>query len=183
MEVLLNTKVLEGADQLPEELENTVDVGQLPFPSPHASFIPQPSPGPQVAHLPPHIPPKGPPLSPPDPVQQLVQALMAIGQNIHQPPPAPVPQTNSQTWVHPPNTFDGSNLEDLRTFLLQCQIMFNSYPQQYSSHTAKVCFAISYLKKAALEWFKQGIIEDDPRLVPAWKLSWPEFINELRTYF
>ncbi len=108
---------------------------------------------------------------------------MAIGQNIHQPPPAPVPQTNSQTWVHPPNTFDGSNLEDLRTFLLQCQIMFNSYPQQYSSHTAKVCFAISYLKKAALEWFKQGIIEDDPRLVPAWKLSWPEFINELRTYF
>ncbi len=75
------------------------------------------------------------------------------------------------------------NLEDLRMFLLQCQIMFNSYPQQYSSHTAKVCFAISYLKKSVLEWFKQGIIEDDPRLVPAWKSSWPEFINELRTYF
>src|SRR5258708_40071923 len=108
---------------------------------------------------------------------------MAIRQNIHQLLLAPVPQTNSQTWVHPPNMFDGSNLEDLRTFLLQCQIMFNSYPQQYSSHTAKVCFMISYLKKLVLEWFEQGIIEDNLRLVLAWKSSWPEFINELRTYF
>ena len=79
--------------------------------------------------------------------------------------------------------FDGSNLEDLRMFLLQCQITFNSYPQQYSSHTAKVCFMISYLKKSALEWFEQGIIEDDLRLVLVWKLSWPEFVNKLRTYF
>ena len=69
------------------------------------------------------------------------------------------------------------------TFLLQCQITFNSYPQQYSSHTAKVCFAISYLKKLALEWFEQGIIEDNLRLALVWKSSWPEFVNELRTYF
>src|SRR5258707_8272368 len=39
-EVLLNTGSLEEADQLAEELENTVDVGQLPFPGPCPSFIP-----------------------------------------------------------------------------------------------------------------------------------------------
>ncbi len=39
-EVLLNTESLEEVDQLAEELENTVDVGQLPFPGPHPSFIP-----------------------------------------------------------------------------------------------------------------------------------------------
>ena len=131
----------------------------------------------------PTFPLRDPPLSLPNPVQQLVQALMVIRQNIHQLLLAPAPQTNSQTWVCPPNMFNRLNPEDLRTFLLQCQIMFNSYPQQYSSHTAKVCFAISYLKKSALEWFEQGIIEDNLRLVPVWKSSWPEFVNELRTYF
>ena len=35
----------------------------------------------------------------------------------------------------------------------------------------------------ALEWFEQGILEDNLRLVPAWKSSWPEFINELRMHF
>src|SRR5258708_29154650 len=109
VEVLLNTESLEEADPLAEELENTVDMGQLPFPGPCPSFIPQPSPSPQVAHLPPHIPPKGPPLSPPNPVQQLVQALMVIRQNIHQPLPAPAPQTNSQAHVCPPYTFDQLN--------------------------------------------------------------------------
>src|SRR5260221_11177193 len=147
----------------------------------HSSHAPPPAP--RSHNSPPHIPPEGPPLSPPDPVQQLVQALMVIRQNIHQLPPAPAPQTNSQTRVCPPNTFNGSNPEDLRMFLLQCQITFNSYPQQNSSQTAKVCFAISYLKKSVLEWFKQGIIENDPSLVLAWKSSWPEFVNELRTYF
>ncbi len=79
--------------------------------------------------------------------------------------------------------FDGSNPEELRMFLLQCQITFNSYLQQYVTHTVKVFFVISYLKKLALEWFEQGILESNPRSAPAWRSSWPEFINELRTYF
>src|SRR5260221_10166171 len=35
----------------------------------------------------------------------------------------------------------------------------------------------------ALEWFKQGILEDDPSLTPAWRNSWTEFAKELRTHF
>ena len=48
---------------------------------------------------------------------------------------------------------------------------------------AKVFFAISYLKKMVLEWFEQGILEDDPSLTLAWRNSWTEFAKELRTHF
>src|SRR5258708_29853246 len=64
-EVLLNTELLEEADQLAKELKNTVDVGQLPFLGPHPSFIPRPSPAPQAAPLPPPPPPHPPPPPPP----------------------------------------------------------------------------------------------------------------------
>src|SRR5258707_9915114 len=49
--------------------------------------------------------------------------------------------------------------------------------------TTKVFFAISYLKKTALEWFEQGVLEDDPSLTLAWRNSWTEFAKELRTHF
>src|SRR5260221_14660485 len=35
----------------------------------------------------------------------------------------------------------------------------------------------------ALEWFEQGILEDDPSLTLAWRNSWMEFTKELRTHF
>ncbi len=73
--------------------------------------------------------------------------------------PAPVPLTQTHTCA--PDTFDGSNPEDLWAFLLQCQITFNTHPQNFTSESAKVFFAISYLKKSVLEWFEQGILEDD----------------------
>ena len=66
---------------------------------------------------------------------------------------------------------------------LQHQITFNSYPQQYATHSAKIFFMISYLEESALEWFEQGILEDDLRFVPGWRSSWPEFVNELWTHF
>ena len=42
---------------------------------------------------------------------------------------------------------------------------------------------ISYLKKMALEWFEQGILEDDLSLTPVWHHSWAEFAKELKTHF
>ena len=60
---------------------------------------------------------------------------------------------------------------------------FESYPQQYATDSAKVFFAISYLKKTALEWFKHGMLETDVTLQPRWRSSWPHFTNKLRTYF
>ena len=41
-------------------------------------------------------------------------------------------------------------------------------PYQYATDSAKVFFAISYLKKSALEWFENGIMELIPALSPIW---------------
>src|SRR5258706_4538795 len=95
------------------------------------------------------------------------------------PTPSPTPATH----IRSPDAFDGSNPDDLQPFLLQCQLTFNSYPQHYASDSSKVFFAISYLKKSTLEWFKIGVMEIDPRLAPAWHSSWPEFISEIHTHF
>src|SRR5258707_13273533 len=85
------------------------------------------------------------------------------------PPPAstpPAPPSTPATRIRSPDAFDGSNPDDLRPFLLQCQLTFNSYPQHYASDSSKVFFAISYLKKSVLEWFEIGVMESDPRLAP-----------------
>src|SRR6266446_123214 len=117
-------------------------------------------------------------------LQQLVQALMLLGCA----PPASTPlapPSTPATHIRSPDAFDGSNPDDLRPFLLQCQLTFNSYPQHYASDSSKVFFAISYLKKSTLEWFRIGVMvmEINPRLAPAWHSSWPKFISEIHMHF
>src|SRR6266436_842884 len=176
----LDTEVLLNADTLEDGEPVTLDFeGQGEMPSSH----PPPS---CNSHTPPTLQ-QSPPVSAQlstsaiDPVQQLVQVLLTIGQNTAMPPPNP--PTTSQSHIQAPDTFDGSNPKDLQAFLLQCQITFNSYPQHYSTDATKVFFTISYLKKTALEWFKQGVLEDNPSLTLAWHYSWMEFAKELRTHF
>src|SRR5260221_4458386 len=108
-----------------------------------------------------------------------------LGQSTPQnpPPQVPAPVLPTQTCTHAPNAFDRSNPEDLWAFLLQCQITFNAHPQNFTSESAKVFFAISYLKKLALEWFEQGILEDEQTQAPEWRSSWTEFVKELQTHF
>src|SRR5258707_3236776 len=173
-EDLVNANALEDGEAVTLDFE-----GQGETPSSH----PPPS---RNSHTPPTLQQSPPVSAQPstsaiDPVQQLVQALLTISQNTAAPPPNP--PTTSQSCVRAPDTFDGSNPEDLRAFLLQCQITFNSYLRQYSMDATKVFFAISYLKKTALEWFEQGILEDNPSLTPAWCNSWMEFAKKLRTHF
>src|SRR5258708_8878066 len=115
-------------------------------------------------------------------LQQLVQALTLLGRA----PPAstpPAPPSTPATSIRSLDTFDRSNPDDLQPFLLQCQLMFNSYPQHYTSDSSKVFFVISYLKKSMLEWFKIGVMESDPRLALTWPASWPEFLSEICTHF
>src|SRR6266436_6773362 len=177
----LDTEVLLNADTLEEGEPAMLDLEEQEEPLP---MLPPPS---CNSHTPPtlqHSPPASAQsaASVTDPIQQLVQALLTIGQNAAPPPPPHLPIMN-QSRVQAPDTFNGSNPKDLRAFLLQCQITFNSYPQQYSTDATKVFFAISYLKKTALEWFEQGVLEDDPSLTLAWCNSWTEFAKELRTHF
>src|SRR5260221_14244071 len=133
-----------------------------------------------------------PPATPPIPrttptnsgelLQHLVQALTPLGQAPPTSPP-PNPSPTPATCIRSPDAFDGSNPDDLRPFLLQCQLTFNLYPQHYTSNSLKVFFAISYLKKSVLEWFKIGVMEIDPRLALSWRSNWPDFIAEIRTHF
>src|SRR5258705_2639133 len=115
-------------------------------------------------------------------LQQLVQVLTLLGWAPPMSTP-PTPSPTPATHIRSPDTFNGSNPDDLQPFLLQCQLTFNSYPQHYTSDSLKVFFAISYLKKSVLEWFEIGVMEIDPRLALAWHSSWPEFISEICMHF
>src|SRR5258707_6724412 len=74
-------------------------------------------------------------------LQQLVQALMLLG---HAPPASTplAPPSTPTTHIRSPDAFDGSNLDYLQPFLLQCQLMFNSYAQHYASDSSKDFFVI-----------------------------------------
>src|SRR5260370_9127744 len=61
--------------------------------------------------------------------------------------------------------------------------MFNSYPQQFSTEESKVFFAISHMKRTALEWFEHGIMEYNTTIAPTWHHNWQDFITELCTNF
>src|SRR5258707_13863601 len=115
-------------------------------------------------------------------LQQLVQALTLLGWAPPMSTP-PTPSPTPTTCIRSPDAFDRSNPDNLRPFLLQCQLMFNSYPQHYASDSSKVFFMISYLKKSMLEWFEIGVMESDPRLALTWRASWPEFLSKIRTHF
>src|SRR5260221_11005972 len=106
----LDTKVLLNADTLEDGEPVTLDFeGQVETPSSH----PPPS---RNSRTPPTLQ-QSPPVSAQlstsaiDPVQQLVQALLTIGQNMAAPPPNP--PTTSQSRIRAPDTFDGSNPKDL----------------------------------------------------------------------
>ena len=77
-------------------------------------------------------------------------------------PPATIAPLANVTHIQALDAFGGSNPDDLQPFLLQCQLTFNMYPQQYATNLVKVCFATSYLKKLALEWFENRIMETNP---------------------
>jgi len=44
-------------------------------------------------------------------------------------------------------------------------------------------FTISHMKKTALEWFEEGIMEPDPLYTPTWCSSWKDFVIKFCTNF
>src|SRR5258707_7492726 len=139
----LDTEVLLNADTLEEGEPAMLDLKEQEEPPP--TLLP-PSCNSCTPPTLQHSPPASAQLaaSIADPIQQLVQVLLTIGQNVAPPPPPHLPITN-QSRVRAPDTFDRSNPKDLRVVLLHRLITFNSYLQQYATHTATVFFMISYL--------------------------------------
>ena len=86
----------------------------------------------------------------------------------------------SRVKLREPNTFDGSNLKKLHTFLLHCKLNFRDHPDLFPDGTTKVNYVLSFLKGSALECFKPGLL--DPTM-PTWASNFDLFIMELEANF
>src|SRR5258708_13450759 len=126
-EVLLNTNPLEEGEQAAVDLEEPQTAHPPPSWTSHTPLTLQQT-------LPPSMQAS---MSAIDLVQQLVQALLAIGQNMAAPAP-PNPPPPSQSHVRAPDTFDGSNPEDLQAFILQCQLTSNPYLTHHFTPPTKI---------------------------------------------
>ena len=96
----------------------------------------------------------------------LAQTLAA--QNVH-PPPTPhtpaVPVT-LPTRLREPDTFNGSDVNKLRVFILQCSLHFQDHTNAFSTDKAKVMYALSYLTGPALSWFEPRLFTLSPPVGP-----------------
>ena len=93
---------------------------------------------------------------------------------------APAVPVTSPTRLQEPDTFDGSDANKLRVFILQCSLHFQDRANAFSSGRAKVTYAPSFLTGPALGWFEPALF--GPAL-PAWANDWDLFHTELEANF
>ena len=92
--------------------------------------------------------------------------------------------SSSRAKVQDPDTFDGTNPKKLRTFSVQCELVYSDRPKAFQLDRAKITFAQSYLKGMALEWFELDLLDTgDPANHPRWMDNWIAFIAELQSTF
>ena len=92
--------------------------------------------------------------------------------------------SSSRAKVRDPDTFDGTDPKKLRTFLVQCELVYSDRPKAFQMDRAKITFAQSYLKGMALEWFELDLLDTgDPANRPRWMDNWVAFIAELQSTF
>jgi hypothetical protein len=124
--------------------------------------------------------PDNPPRQPsPDVGQNLADAISMLANNLR----APKAQ-DRRTRIREPDTFDGSDPKKLQSFLVQCSLNFRDRPEAFANDTAKVNYALSYLKGTALDWFEPTLLglPDDPDR-PEWVGDYMEFVSILETNF
>jgi hypothetical protein len=81
-----------------------------------------------------------------------------------------------------PDAFDGSSDQKLRMFIFQCQNYFNACRTEFADDKVKICFAISYLRDAALDYFEPFINESGDMTHDFFE-SWPVFVQKLTNLF
>jgi len=128
----------------------------------------------------PHTPVRSPPATPLPPdvllLGNLVTAIEGLASRTQ--------DSSSRAKCREPDTFDGSDSKKLPEFLVQCELNFQNRPNSFRSNRAKVAFAQSYLKGAALAWFEPDLLNsDNPDLRPLWMDDYKEFIVKLQTNF
>ena len=109
------------------------------------------------------------------PTSNLAAALTLLAQSLS------TPKKNSEwTKVWEPDVFNGLDTCKLQPFLVQCTLNFRNHPDTFSTDSAKVTFALSYLKGTMLNWFKLLLTSN---LNLAWLNDYSDFVSELRKNF
>ena len=96
--------------------------------------------------------------------------------------------SSAKTKVNAPTEYDGSDTKKLRSFLLQCNLVFRANPNQYNTDEKKITFALTYLRGPAQQHFDPYLEAEmepgfDPVDHPAFMTSWREFGQELTLTF
>ena len=141
-------------------------LGNTPHPDPAPKTTSTIPPVPADQHTEPSVEP---------PVPDLASALSKLADSI-----SGLKTSSGRTKVCEPDMFDGSDAQKLQPFIVQCTLNFHDRPNAFSSDSAKVNFALSYLKGTALDWFEPGLTSTDP---PDWLDSYSDFLSELKSNF
>ena len=113
--------------------------------------------------------------SPEPPTPDLAHALMKLADSLSGPKNSGPP-----SHLRSPDPFDGSDSWKLQAFIVQCTLTFHDRPAAFPNDSAKVTYALSYLKGTALDWFEPGLMAlDEPR----WLNSYSAFLSELKLNF
>ena len=92
--------------------------------------------------------------------------------------------SSSRAKVWDPDMFDGTNPKKLRTFLVQCELVYSNWPKAFQLDRSKITFTQSYLKGMALEWFEPDLLNtSDLANRPCWMDNWIAFVAELQSTF
>ena len=87
---------------------------------------------------------------------------------------------------NPPTPFSGGTNEQLRSFLYECELAFNTNVGEYSSDREKIFYAISYLRGSASGFFQPFILDNGSLPVdqqPEFLRSWEAFREKLTQQF
>jgi len=85
--------------------------------------------------------------------------------------------------IRAPDTYDGSSPKGLRTFFVQCNLVFRQNPHWFPTPESKVNYALSFLCGTALDFIKPYFDYDSKKEKPGWLLDWDLFREELSATF
>src|SRR6266481_2379274 len=131
----------------------------------HTVSDPGQTPGPNPDHTPDEAP-----TQPPTSKEAFVKAVDTIVK-------ANMP---SKVKLWEPDPFDGSNFQQLCTFLLQCKLNFQDHPDLFKDDSTKVNYVLSYLTGSALDCFEPTLLDSEE---PAWLSDFTLFVQELEDNF
>src|SRR6266481_5150893 len=129
------------------------------------------------AKIPPPMMESATPAPEADNTGNLAAAITLLAQKLT----SPVTPTIPHVKIWEPDTFDGADLHQLHTFLLQCSLNFKERADTFATDDAKVTYALSFLTGSAMDCFDPYL--HDPHNPPPWLSSYDLFREELESNF